>query len=76
MLLGLSGYHDISLDNTAVYPGRDYVTGQAGLEWRMQRALALTATYTYRWQNDDRFPSDVSANGFLIGVVYQPKRDY
>jgi hypothetical protein len=76
MLLGLSGYHDASIDGAAAYPGRDYVTGQAGLEWRMQRALALTATYTYRWQNDDRFPSDVSANGFLIGVVYQPKRDY
>lgn len=76
MLLGLSGRHDASIDGSAAYPDRDYATGQAGLEWRVQRALAVTATYTYRWQNDDRFPSDVSANGFLVGVVYQPKRDY
>ena len=76
MLLGLSGHHDTSIDGTAAYPDRDYATGQAGLEWRVQRALAITATYTYRWQDDDRFPSDVSANGFLVGVVYQPKRDY
>lgn len=76
MLLGLSGYHDTSIDGSAAYPDRDYATGQAGLEWRVQRALAVTATYTYRWQDDNRFPSDVSANGFLVGVLYQPKRDY
>ncbi|HEU4652545.1 MAG TPA: hypothetical protein VFS47_01080 [Steroidobacteraceae bacterium] len=75
MLLGARGIRDEGIHSTA-YPKRNYVTGQAGLEWRAQRSIAFTATYTYRWQDDERFPTDVSANGFLIGVLYQPKRDY
>jgi hypothetical protein len=76
MLLGARGIRDEGINDSSVYPRRTYATGQAGLEWRAQRVLAFTATYTYRWQDDDRFPTDVSANGFLIGVTYQPKRNY
>jgi hypothetical protein len=75
MLMGVRGFRDESIDDDPTFPRRQYVTGQVGLEWRVQRALAFTATYTYRWQDDNRLPSDVSANGFLVGVIYQPKRD-
>jgi hypothetical protein len=44
------------------------------LEWRFQRQFALTATYTYRWQEYSDELSDASANGFLIGIVYEPRR--
>jgi hypothetical protein len=74
MLLGLRAIRDEGMGDSSTYPQRDYATGEAGLEWRVQRSLAFSATYTYRWQDDDRLPTDVSANGFLIGVTYEPRR--
>jgi hypothetical protein len=65
---------DEELEGLGTYPTREYAAVEAGIEWRIQRALSITASYNYRWQEYDDEPSDRSANGFLIGLVYEPKR--
>lgn len=74
LLLGARASRDEELKGAGTYPTREYAAAEAGLEWRVLRALSLTATYTYRWQEYADEPSDASANGFLIGIVYEPKR--
>lgn len=74
LLLGARYSRDEEIDGGGTYPTRDYAAAEAGVEWRVQRAIAITASYNYRWQEYDDEPSDRSANGFLIGVVYEPKR--
>jgi hypothetical protein len=65
---------DEEVGDSNTYPTRDYATVDAGFEWRVLRFLAVTATYSYRWQEYADEPSDRSGNGFLIGLVYEPKR--
>lgn len=72
--LGARAFRDDSVDETSTYQTRKYAVGEAGLEWRMQRAWALSATYTYLWQEYADDPSSANSNGFLIGFVYEPKR--
>lgn len=72
--LGARASRDEEIEGGGTYPTREYATAEAGLEWRMLQSLALTATYTYRWQDYADEPSDASANGFLIGIIYEPKR--
>ncbi|HEX7012167.1 MAG TPA: outer membrane beta-barrel protein [Steroidobacteraceae bacterium] len=74
LLLGARASRDEEIDEAGTYPTREYVTAEAGLEWRVARSFALTAVYNYRWQEYEDEPSDASANGFLIGVVYEPRR--
>lgn len=74
MVLGARGYRDEAIDSASTYPTREYAVGEAGFEWRVQRAWALTGTYSYRWQEYADEPSSASANAFLLGVVYEPKR--
>lgn len=74
LVFGLRAVRDEDVDDDGSYPTREYAVADAGLEWRWQRYLAFTATYNYRWQEYSNEPSDASANGFLIGVVYEPKR--
>lgn len=71
---GARAARDEEVGSGGTYPTRKYATAEAGFEWRMQRQVALTATYSYRWQEYADEPSDASSNGFLIGVVYEPKR--
>jgi hypothetical protein len=40
----------------------------------MQRAWALTATYNRLWQEYEDETADRNSNGFLISLVYEPKR--
>ena len=56
------------------YPTREYAIGEVGFEWRWQRTLSLIGSYNYRWQEYEDEPSDRDASGFLIGIVYEPKR--
>jgi hypothetical protein len=56
------------------YPTREYAIGELGFEWRWLRTLSLIGTYNYRWQEYEDEPSDRDASGFLIGIVYEPKR--
>lgn len=56
------------------YPTREYAIGQVGFEWRWLRTLSLIGTYNYRWQEYEDEPADADATGFLIGIVYEPKR--
>lgn len=73
-VLGARLSRDEPIDDASIYPEREYITAEAGLEWRFRRQFAFTATYNYRWQEYSNEPSDASANGFLIGIVYEPKR--
>ena len=65
---------DEEIKGLGTYPTRKYAAVEAGVEWRIQRYLALSATYNYRWQEFADEPSDASANGVLIGIEYEPKR--
>jgi hypothetical protein len=59
---------------TGTYPTRKYAIGELGFEWRWLRTLSLTGSYNYRWQEYEDDPTDRDASGFLIGIVYEPKR--
>jgi hypothetical protein len=65
---------DEELEGLGTYPTRKYAAAEAGIEFRMTRALSVTATYNYRWQEYADEPSDASGNGFLIGLAWEPKR--
>ena len=73
-VLGARVNRDEPVRDASTYPEREYAAADVGLEWRFQRQFALSATYTYRWQEYSDDPSDASANGFLIGIVYEPRR--
>lgn len=74
VLAGIRALREEPIDGTVAYPEREYVAAETGLEWRWTRTVSLAATYNYRWQeySDDR--SDRSSNGFLISVIYEPRR--
>lgn len=74
MQLGARAFRDESIDENSTFPTREYATAEAGFEWRVQRTFAITATYSYYWQEYEDEPSDASANAFLIGILYEPKR--
>jgi len=56
------------------YPTRKYAIGELGFEWRWLRQWSLVGSYNYRWQEYEDEPSDADSSGFLIGIVYEPKR--
>jgi len=74
LLLAARGSHDKDVANTGTFPTRKYAAAEGGVEWRVLRNFAVTATYGYRWQEYADELSDRSANTFLIGLVYEPKR--
>lgn len=73
-VLGARALRDEAVDDASTRPTRKYAAGEAGVEWRVQRAWALTGTYNYLWQEYANDPSSASSNGFLISLVYEPKR--
>lgn len=73
-VLGARFSRNESIEDESTHPTREYASADAGIEWRIQRQWALTATYTYRWQEYENEASDASANGFMIGVIYEPRR--
>jgi hypothetical protein len=74
LMLGARGSHDEDIADSGSFPTRKYAAAEGGFEWRVLRDFAVTATYSYRWQDYADEPSDRSSNAFLIGVVYEPKR--
>jgi len=74
VLLGARLSRDEEIEGGGGYPRREYATADVGMQWRVMRSLSLTARYNYRWQEYADEPSDADANGFLIGVIYEPKR--
>ncbi|MFC4308921.1 hypothetical protein ACFPN2_07490 [Steroidobacter flavus] len=56
------------------YPTRKYAIGELGFEWRWLRQWSLIGSYNYRWQEYEDEPSDADSSGFLISIVYEPKR--
>jgi hypothetical protein len=68
------GSHDEEIEGGGDYPTRKFASGEVGLEWRLQRYLALRTTYNRRWQDYADEPDSRNANGFLISLVYEPKR--
>ncbi len=73
-LIGARISRNESIEEESTYPTREYAAAEAGIEWRIQRQWALFGSYTYRWQEYSDEPTDASANGFLIGVRYEPRR--
>ena len=59
----------------APIPTREYATAELRLRVALAADFSVTGTYNYRWQEYEDELSDRSANGFLIGIVYEPKRD-
>jgi hypothetical protein len=74
LMLGARASRDEDLDTAGTFPTRKYAAAEGGFEWRVLRNFAVTATYSYRWQEYADELSDRSANGFLIGLIYEPKR--
>jgi hypothetical protein len=74
LLLAARGSHDKDIAESSTLPTRKYAAAEGGFEWRVLRNFAVTATYGYRWQEYADELSDRSANTFLIGLVYEPKR--
>jgi hypothetical protein len=74
LVLGARGMHDEDIDDASAYPTRKYASGEVGFEWRLQRTLSLTATYNRLWQEYEDEDADRNSNGFLISLVYEPKR--
>ncbi len=74
LMLGARASRDEDLESVGTFPTRKYAAAEGGFEWRVLRNFAVTATYSYRWQEYADELSDRSANGFLIGLVYEPKR--
>jgi hypothetical protein len=74
LMLGARASRDEDLDVAGIFPTRKYAAAEGGFEWRVLRDFAVTATYSYRWQEYSDELSDRSANGFLVGFVYEPKR--
>jgi hypothetical protein len=74
LVMGVRGAHDQDIDDQSTYPTRKFASGEVGFEWRLQRALSLTATYNRLWQEYEDEPADRNSNGFLISLVYEPKR--
>lgn len=74
LVLGARASYDEDINDASTFPTRKYVAAEGGFEWRVLRNFAVTATYNYAWQEYADEPSDRSANGFLIGLVYEPKR--
>ena len=72
--LGARASHDEDIDTAGTFPTRKYAAAEGGFEWRVLRNFAVTATYSYRWQEFADELSDRSANGFLVGFVYEPRR--
>jgi hypothetical protein len=74
LMLGARASRDEDIEAAGTFPTRKYVAAEGGFEWRVMRNFAVTATYGYRWQEYADELSDRSANGFLIGLVYEPRR--
>lgn len=74
LLLAARGSRDEEIDSDGTFPTRKYAAAEAGFEWRVLRSFAVTATYSYRWQEYSDELADRSANAFLVGLVYEPKR--
>jgi hypothetical protein len=74
LLLAARGSRDEDIADTGTFATRKYAAAEGGFEWRVLRDFAVTATYGYRWQEYADELSDRSANTFLIGLVYEPKR--
>lgn len=74
LLLAARGSRDEDIDIAGTFPTRKYAAAEGGFEWRVLRNFAVTATYSYRWQEYADELSDRSANSFLVGFIYEPKR--
>jgi hypothetical protein len=72
--LGARASRDEDLNTAGTFATRKYAAAEGGFEWRVLRDFAVTATYSYRWQEFADELSDRSANGFLVGFVYEPRR--
>ncbi len=74
LVFGVRGAHDEDVDDNSTYPTRKFAAGDVGFEWRLSRTFSLSATYNRLWQEYEDEPADRNANGFLLSLIYEPKR--
>jgi hypothetical protein len=63
-----------AVEDVADVRDREYLTGTAGLEWRMSRQYTLRGAYDYAWQEFEGDPSDAQSNAVTLSVIYEPRR--
>jgi hypothetical protein len=74
LTMGARASHDEDIHTDSTFATRKYAAAEGGFEWRVLRNFAVTGTYSYRWQEYADELSDRSANGFLVGFVWEPRR--
>lgn len=74
LTVGLRATHDEDIEESSTYPTRKFASGEVGFEWRLARAFSLTGSYNRVWQDYADEPDSRNSNGFLISLVYEPKR--
>lgn len=74
MLIGARATRDEAVQKISSYPTRDYMTGEVGFDWRINRAWSIVGAYNYIWQEYADEDADRSSNAVSLGVVYEPGR--
>jgi hypothetical protein len=72
-LAGVRASYDEAVGSSSAYE-RDYVSAEAGFDWRMTRKWSLVGLYRYIWQEYSHEPADSSSNAISVGIVYEPGR--
>jgi hypothetical protein len=58
----------------AVVSDRDYLTGKAGVQWRMTRQIEIVGAYDYARQEFEGEPTGADSNALSLTFVYEPRR--
>jgi len=71
---GVRGIRDGAVDPDSTYQGRDYATGDIGLQWRVLQQLSVIATVDYTWQEFRDEVTDATSLGAMLTLLYEPRR--
>jgi hypothetical protein len=72
ILMGVRAYQDTAAGNSALFPGRKYLTGTLGVRWRFERSWAIAAAYDYVRQRYQVDPAAAESNSGTLSLIYQP----
>ncbi len=62
-------------DELSGYSDRTYVTGSAGIEWRLRRAWSVQLRYGGAQQDFDDGRDSASSHAVTLSTIWQPRRD-
>lgn len=74
MFTGVRGTQDRAVKSDALYPTRQYASGDLGLEWRVMQQLAIVAAVDYTWQQFEGITEDATSSGATLSFIYEPRR--